>query len=80
MFPTAPADCRDCHEAEKAEHQFVEKGHAVGHAIVFNKTDIEPIGDMDRLTKTKMCLDLNLNKLIYKKNGSYQDKGQDTIG
>ena len=35
---------------------------------------------MDRLTKTKMCLDLNLDKLIYKKNGSYQDKGQDTIG
>ena len=79
-LPNIPSDSGDGYKTEKTEHQFIEEGHAIGHTIVFDKADVEPIGDVNRLTKTEMGLDLNLNNLIYEKNGSYQDKGQDTIG
>ena len=59
-----PTDSNQCNDTEQTQNNLVEERHAIGHAIVFNKTKIEPIGYANRFTKGKMGLHFDFNQLI----------------
>ena len=62
----------DRNDAEKREHQLVDKGHAIRHPLIFYEVDVEPIGDTDRLMQEHVCLDLNLDDLVYDKQQQHE--------
>ena len=62
--PQIVADSADGHQAEQAEHQFVEERHAIGHAVVLYEKDLEPVGNVDRLANAHVCLDPYLDGLV----------------
>ena len=46
---------------EQTQCQLVEEGHAIGHAVVFDKLDVEPVGDVDVIPHTDAHVRLNGN-------------------
>ena len=59
-----PADSQQRDDTEHTQNNLVEERHAIGHAVVFNKTKIEPIGHANRFAKRKMGLHFDFNQLV----------------
>jgi len=62
--PDVPAYGSNGHEAEEREHELVDEGHAVGHAVVLDELDEEPVGDVQGFAKRHVGLDFNLDDLV----------------
>ena len=62
--------------AQHAQEELVDERHAVGHAVVLDKIDVEPACDLMRLTDGHRRLDLNLDDLVDDEDGQDYRNGQ----
>lgn len=58
------ADGGDGNQTKQCQQGFIDKRHAISHAVVFYKGDIKPVGYVDALTKMHARLDPDLDDLV----------------